>query len=155
MPLTESLIDISKQLQQFEKVCRAAGLKLTHQRMEIFQDLLSSTDHPSAETLHKRLAKRLPTLSLDTVYRTLGTFEKFDLIQRIETLESQARFEALKEQHHHFLCDNCGKVVDFHWPDFDKMELPDDLKKVGSIDRKNVVIHGQCADCLTNRSQFT
>lgn len=117
--------------------------------MEIYRELLMATDHPPAETLHKRLEKRLPTLSLDTVYRTLGTFERYNLIQRIETLESQARFEALGEQHHHFLCDDCGKITDFFWTNFDDLELPETVDGIGTIVRKNVVIHGQCESCRT------
>ena len=48
-------------LGQFEQICKVAGLKVTQQRLEIYRELLESEDHPAAETLHKRLVKRLPT----------------------------------------------------------------------------------------------
>ncbi|WP_028317576.1 Fur family transcriptional regulator [Desulfobulbus elongatus] len=135
------------QLQHFEQICKGAGLKVTHQRLEIYRELLGAHDHPSAEVLYKRLEKRLPSLSLDTVYRTLSTFEKLQLVHRVETVESQARFEALTSHHHHFLCDTCGQLVDFFWQDFDDMLLPSALAEVGSIDRTTVVVHGTCAAC--------
>ena len=67
---------VQEQLRHFEQICKDTGLKLTHQRLVIYTELLKSLDHPSAESLYKRLEKTLPTLSLDTVYRTLATFEK-------------------------------------------------------------------------------
>ena len=72
--------------------CRKAGLKLTHQRYKIYLELLNSTDHPAAEALHKRLLLKIPTMSLDTVYRTLSTFEQHGLISRVQTVESHARY---------------------------------------------------------------
>ncbi len=141
--------DTQQVMAHFEATCRAHGLKLTHQRMEIYRMLLQSTEHPSAETLHKQLATRLPTLSLDTVYRTLATFEELGLVKRVETMSSQARFEAVIDQHHHFFCDQCGKLIDFHWHLFDSMGLPESLQTVGRIRNKNVVVHGVCDQCLS------
>lgn len=139
---------IHEQLVHFENTCRSSGLKVTHQRMEVYRELITSEDHPAAETLYKRLEKRLPTLSLDTVYRTLATFEAHKLVQRIETLESQARYEAITTKHHHHICDNCGLVTDFHWHSFDALNLPDQLRTIGRADRADVVIHGRCAACM-------
>jgi len=135
------------QVERFGQTCKSAGLKVTHQRLEIYRDLLAAHDHPSAETLYKRLEKRLPSLSLDTVYRTLATFEKLKLVQRLETVESQARYEALTCRHHHFLCDICGQVFDFSWQSFDIMQLPSALAEIGTIDHTAVVVHGTCAAC--------
>ena len=88
----------------FEHACRVAGLRLTHQRLEIYRELALSGDHPSAETLHQRLRKKVPTISLDTVYRTLATFARHGLINKVETTESQAQFEATGIRHHHLIC---------------------------------------------------
>ncbi|MGD9948403.1 MAG: Fur family transcriptional regulator [Desulfobulbus sp.] len=140
-----------EQLSHFEQICKDAGLKLTHQRLVIYSELLKSHDHPSAETLYKRLEKSLPSLSLDTVYRTLATFEKLDLVQRLETMVCQARYEALGLRHHHFLCDGCGQVFDFFWPLFDTMNLPASLGKIGEIDRASVVVHGTCTACAAKK----
>lgn len=141
------MMDFRKQIQQFEQMCKDAGLKVTHQRLEVYRELLEAHDHPSAETLFKRLEKRLPTLSLDTVYRTLATFEKLGLVHRLETVESQARYEALHTRHHHFVCDACGQVIDFFWPSFETVDLPPDLARIGTIERTSVVVHGTCAAC--------
>lgn len=89
----DTKISLKEKMAAFEVVCKKAAMKLTQQRFEIFRELAMASDHPAAERLYKRLLKRLPTLSLDTVYRTLATLENYGLIRKIQTPESQARFE--------------------------------------------------------------
>lgn len=134
-------------LEAFERICKDASLKVTHQRLEIYRELLNATDHPSAETLYHRLEERLPSLSLDTVYRTLATFEDLHLVHRVEIAANQARFEALTSRHHHFLCAGCGKILDFFWPEFDTLPLPPDIHAQGVTERAQVIVHGVCSTC--------
>lgn len=131
----------------FKMACTKASLKVTHQRLKIYLELLRSDDHPTAETLFKPLRHKMPTLSLDTVYRTLGTFEHHGLIRRVKTVQSQARYEAEMKQHHHFICNSCGTVTDFDWPGFDHSLLPDEVLKFGSITERTVTISGICSKC--------
>ena len=146
-------IDLQKKMTDFEDACRGAGLKLTHQRLEIYRELAMSKDHPSAETLHKRLKKKLPTISLDTIYRTLSTFEEKNLIKRVQTVESQARFEAQMNQHHHLICDKCKQIIDFQWTGFDDVDLPDEIAQIGQIRNKNVILLGTCRNCLEKQKK--
>ncbi|BCO10087.1 transcriptional repressor [Desulfolithobacter dissulfuricans] len=146
MPVTK------EQIARFEAACRTHGLKITQQRLEIYRTLHQSTSHPSAEALYRQLVRLMPTLSLDTVYRTLATFEELGLVKRVETTGNQSRFEARTEQHHHFFCDNCGQLLDFTWPTFDSMPLPDELEQMGQIREKNLVLHGLCSRCLAGKN---
>lgn len=146
-------LPVQEKMAAFEKACKEAGLKLTHQRLEIYRELAIATDHPSAEMLHKRLQKRIPTISLDTIYRTLYSFEHYNLITRVETVESQARFEAEGRQHHHFICDKCKGISDFQWRSFDESTLPEEVSQWGTIKRKNATIHGTCTKCLEMKQQ--
>jgi Fur family peroxide stress response transcriptional regulator len=142
---------IQEKLAYFKAACRDADLKLTHQRLEIFRELAEAADHPTAETLYKRLKETLPTLSLDTVYRTLATFEEYNLVYRVQTTESHARFEA-EGGHHHAICSRCGKITDFQWHDFEKSRLPEQVAKWGNIKGKQVTLHGICAQCARKAS---
>ena len=144
-PLTKEQLE--QTMQQFTAACKQACLKVTHQRTEIFRHLLSQPDHPSAETLHKRLLPTLPTISLDTVYRTLTTLEQHGLVSRIQTAESQARFEAVYAPHHHLICSRCKRVYDFLWPAIDRLDLPSDIDSWGRIDSKTIVVYGICNSC--------
>lgn len=139
--------ELEQVLDAFTAACRAAGLKVTHQRIEIYRQLVLLPDHPSAETLYKRLLPTLPTISLDTVYRTLTTLEQHGLVSRIQTAESQARFEAVFTHHHHLICSRCKQVVDFTWPEVDAVTLPEDLAQWGQIDSKTIVMYGICNTC--------
>ena len=132
---------------EFENACRKADLKVTHQRLEIFKELAQAEDHPSAEMLYKRIIKRLPTISLDTVYRTLATFEKHSLITRVQTVESQARFEAEMVRHHHAVCSKCGAITDFTWESFDEAQVPDKVAGWGKVFKRNAVLEGICNSC--------
>jgi Fur family transcriptional regulator, peroxide stress response regulator len=134
----------------FLEACRAAGLKVTQQRIEIYRELLQSSDHPAAELLHKRLAERMPTISLDTVYRTLATLEQHGLVSRVQTVGSLARFEAVTIPHHHLICSKCNQVADFNWSAFESVELPALAEQWGRILSKNVVMYGICSRCLSN-----
>ena len=134
-------------MKTFVTACRTAGLKVTHQRTEIYRHLLLMTDHPSAETLHKRLLDTLPTVSLDTIYRTLTTLEQHGLIARIQTAESQARFEAVHTPHHHLICSCCKTVIDFNWPAIDTLDLPPTINQWGAIESKTIVMYGICKSC--------
>ena len=137
-----------QQLKRFGDACREAGLKLTHQRLEIFSELARSSDHPSAEALHQRLRRKIPTLSLDTVYRALATFAQHGMIKKVETTESQARFEVTLHRHHHLICDTCNAIMDFQWPFVDEAALPEEVAGWGRVDNRNVVVYGTCKNCL-------
>jgi Fur family transcriptional regulator, peroxide stress response regulator len=139
---------IEERLAAFENACRRRGLRLTPQRLDIFRALVEAADHPTAEQLHQRLLRKMPTLSLDTVYRTLGILIRHGLVIKVETVESQARFEVQEGPHHHLICHICREIIDFDWPLIDAFELPEKVKFWGEINRKSVTIYGVCGKCL-------
>ena len=139
---------MKNELDVFVAACREKDLRLTPQRLEIFKELAQATDHPTAETLHQRLIQGMPSLSLDTVYRTLGTFVNLGLVNKVETSESQAHFEVSHVQHHHLICRECKEIIDFQWQYIDNASLPEEVHSWGRIDRKNIVVYGTCHKCL-------
>lgn len=145
-------LQIEPQLKMFEAECRKANLRLTPQRIEIYRELAIARDHPSAELLHLRLLKKMPTLSLDTVYRFLNTFSEHGLINKIETAQSQARFEVAATPHHHLICKKCHQILDFQWQFIDQAALPDEVRQWGCIERKNLVAYGVCGRCLQGQA---
>jgi Fur family peroxide stress response transcriptional regulator len=132
----------------FEAACRRASLRLTPQRREIYRELAISDDHPSVDMLHRRLSGRFPTLSLDTVYRTLATFARHGIIHKVETGESQARFEVALHRHHHLICRQCLEIIDFRWPVIDDAALPEACRSWGRIESCSVVAYGICRKCM-------
>jgi Fur family peroxide stress response transcriptional regulator len=131
----------------FERVCRSKGLRITHQRSEIFHEMAKYPGHPTAENVFHKVRKRLKTISLDTVYRTILTFENNGLIKRVQIHDNSARFDINLSVHHHLVCTKCKKIEDFYWPDFDKMALPESVSDWGQVEFRHVVINGLCSKC--------
>ena len=144
---------VEEKTEKFKALCKEHGLKLTHQRLIIYNELASTTDHPSAEAIHKRVQTRIPTISLDTVYRTLSTFEQLGAAVRVHAFDDQGRFDADVAPHHHFVCHRCKAVLDFHWPAFDRAGLPGEAEQRGKIISRHAVVRGICRDCLAGETR--
>lgn len=136
-----------EKLRRFQAVCRAHGLKLTHQRMEIFREVMESPGHPSADAVFTRLRERMPTVSLDTVYRTLATFEELGLVARVPVLDNVGRYDGNLARHHHLVCTKCQEIEDFVWPAFDELDPPPQAADWGAVTGRQVQVRGICRRC--------
>ena len=134
-------------LDHLNAVCRDTGMRRTQQRLEVFSELAHASDHPSPETLHRRLLPRMPSLSLDTVYRTLATLAHYNLVQKVETFQSQVRYETVQAPHHHLICRECQDILDFPWSSFDILKLPKETGSWGVVEKKSAVLTGICGKC--------
>ena len=139
---------VQEKLEILRNKCKESGLKLTHQRLEIFRELISTDDHPSAERVHKRVQTRIPSISLDTVYRTLSTFERYGLIDKVCVFEDRARFCGHPGPHYHLFCTNCKTIADFTWNSLDHMEPPAEARLWGHVHAKRLILEGICNRCL-------
>ncbi|MBK8012244.1 MAG: transcriptional repressor [Deltaproteobacteria bacterium] len=139
--------EIKARLERFERTCREAGIKLTHQRMEIFREIAESGEHPDAETVFHGVRERVPAISLDTVYRTLWVLSDLGLITTLGAPRERTRFDANLARHHHFVCTACGLTRDFHSDVFDDVRLPDSVKALGRVERTYVEARGLCNAC--------
>ena len=97
-----------ERLLSFESICREHGLSITPQRVAIYKELISSSEHPSAITIYKKVSEYYPNISLDTVNRTLLTFHKIGLAKAVGGSGDPKRFDPNLEPHHHFRCVRCG-----------------------------------------------
>lgn len=95
---------------------RARGGRTTRQRRAIHGALAARHDHPSAEDLHLALRRRLPDLSLATVYRTLDVLVRAGLASRLAQAPGPARYDARVDDHDHTRCLGCGRIDDFDVP---------------------------------------
>lgn len=139
---------LQKRLNDFEKRCREKGLKVTHQRLTVYRELLSSRDHPAVETLFQRVRRNIPTISIDTVYRTLATLEEAGVINRVDTTEGLVRYEADHGgRHHHLICKKCHRIEDFVWDSFDALTPPPEVDHWGESLARSVVVTGVCRHC--------
>ena len=147
--------ELQQRMNRFKEVLGRAGVKLTHQRLEIFQEVAKSIEHPDVETVFKGVRKRVPTISLDTVYRTLWMFLDLGLITTLGPPRERVRFDANTGRHHHFVCSICGKTRDFESRELDKLKAPESIKALGRAETTHVEVRGVCHECAGKDLQYT
>ena len=140
--------ELQRMMDRFEDVVRRAGVKLTQQRIEIFREVARTGDHPDIETIFVHVRKKMPTISLDTVYRTLGLFADLGLVTTVRPLNARVRFDANTEAHHHFFCTGCAAILDFEHRDFDTLKVPEAATGLGRVESRHIELRGMCAACL-------
>ena len=86
--------------------------RMTHQRRVILEEIRKVTTHPTADELYEMVRKKLPRISLGTVYRNLEILSAWGLIQKIGPLSSQMRFDGNTANHYHIRCIYCGCLED-------------------------------------------
>lgn len=134
----------------FWRKSKENGLKITSQRAAIFQELLKAKDHPTADNIYKRIVKKIPNISFDTVNRTLLTFSKSGMIKVVEGYGQSKRYDPDLGIHHHFRCIRCGCIIDFHNKDYDNIAVPAAINKRFTVICKKVVLEGLCGKCGTD-----
>ena len=138
---------IENRLDHFESVCKEKGIKLTHQRLEIYKEIANTSDHPNAEHVFKRVRKKLPTVSQDTVYRTLWLLKDLGMITTLGSPQERTRFDANLSRHHHFVCTQCGYTRDFYSDELNNLKLPESVDGFGHVDTTQVAVTGICHTC--------
>jgi len=139
--------EIEQRMERFEEVCRSSGMKLTHQRMEIFREVAQTGDHPDAEVVYQGVRQRMPTVSMDTVYRTLWLLKDLALITTLGPSRERTRFDANLKNHHHFVCVRCGLTRDFFSDEFNELKLPKSVKAFGRVETTQIELKGVCLKC--------
>jgi Fur family peroxide stress response transcriptional regulator len=143
---------MEQRLEHLKAVAKEAGIKLTHQRLEIFRELAATEDHPDADTLFRSVQQRVPTVSVDTVYRTLWLLQDLGLVTTLGPQRDGIRFDANLERHHHYVCVRCGLVRDFESPDLNALRVPSAVRKLGSVSEAHVEVRGVCSKCQAQRT---
>ncbi len=142
--------DLPQRIHSLQEGLKQAGVKLTHQRLEICREIAGASNHPDAETVYTGVRKRVPTISLDTVYRTLWLLIDLKLINTLGTPHERVRFDGNIAPHHHFICIKCGKAHDFSSNDSDHLEIPNSVRDFGTVEKTQVEIKGICSSCSRN-----
>lgn len=145
--MTQPADNVNQKMQMLDEAFKHAGIKKTHQRIEIFREVIETDEHPDAETIYMRVRERIPTISLDTVYRTLEMLVELGLITTLKAPHERMRFDANMHIHHHFVCVQCGLIRDFYSPAFDALHIPDSVNVFGVVKQTHVEVRGLCWRC--------
>ena len=122
-------------------------LRHSHQRDMIYNYMLETKEHPSAEMIYEDLKKIEPNLSLGTVYRNLKLLEELGMVRKVTNVNNVERYDAMTYDHIHFVCDECGSVFDL--PNFDNEVIKEKFSNEvgGEINWVNIILGGKCKNC--------
>mgnify|MGYP000856171093 FL=1 len=132
------------------RTLRKAGFRATPQRIAIYQTLARTKEHPCVEIVYQKVHEEFPSLSLNTVYKTLQTFEELGLVRRLDAGEGMCRYDANPSPHIHFLCRTCGRMLDV---DFDRSSTLRAIRETVENRTGHVVcdysliLHDYCSAC--------
>ena len=128
-------------------------LKHSKQRDAIEKFLATRYDHPTAETVYMNLREEYPKLSLATVYRNLSLLAELGNIQKIPTGNGPDRFDGRPEPHNHFLCDECGSMIDLQMNSIDHVDEIAAQTFDGVIKGHSILFYGICPECLKKEKE--
>lgn len=126
-----------------------ATLKYSRQRESIKKYLMTTREHPTADTVYLHAKEEFPNISLGTVYRNLNLLTDIGEVVKIPAQDGGDRFDGNVEPHNHFFCTGCGKIIDL---DLD-MEKIEELNATaaenfdGIIESSTTIFYGKCGSC--------
>ena len=112
-------------------------------------------EHPDAEAVFRAVQARMPSLSLDTVYRTLWLLRDLGLLLTLGPRRDSVRFDANLSSHHHFVCLKCGFTRDFESAQFDALRVPRAVRRLGRVVGTKVEVRGLCDRCESGKRQLS
>ena len=139
--------ETTKRLDGFIRECRKQGLRITPQRLEIFSVLALTNEHPNIESIFNQVRKRIPVISLDTVYKTVNLLVNRGIVSRINCDHRFSRYDAQTDQHHHFFCSECKTIKDLDVKDFNGINIPTEIPGIGTVQSLGIEISGKCVSC--------
>jgi Fur family peroxide stress response transcriptional regulator len=128
----------------------SSGLRFTPQRHCVMAFLLDHTGHPTAAEIFEGVNRLDPRSSRATTYNNLRDLVEAGLVREVAVEGRSARFDARGVQHHHFICDRCGKVEDMAWYDVPR-PAPGSLG-TRVIRECELIVRGLCASCAPTAS---
>lgn len=125
-----------------------AGKRYSRQRELIYEAVLGSKEHPTAEMVYQWLKPANPNLSLGTVYRNLNLLAEEGILVRMPF--PVERYDGVIQPHSHFRCKGCGRVFDFLTEYDGEIDAAASQASPGfRIEGHDLTFSGLCPECKT------
>ena len=135
--------------EQFRERAAKHGLAVTHQRQVIYEAVVASHGHHSPEDIYTAVRRRIPSVSLATVYNNLRLFIKCGLLREVTPHASTLRVDGNLESHHHLVCSRCKSVQDIEGELIDLKRLFRHLPDGFDLSQPLIEVFGLCRRCST------
>jgi Fur family peroxide stress response transcriptional regulator len=137
----------------FRALCSQHQLAATHQRRVIYETVMSLHGHPSPELIYDRVRKKIPTISLATVYKNVRTFLDSGMLREVSFHHGSLRVEPNEHEHHHLVCVRCRQITDLDPESVEVRPLAKRRSFKGfQVTRISVDVLGVCAACAAKES---
>lgn len=121
--------------------------RMTRQLVAVYEALQADPTHPSAEEIYQRVRQTLPLISLGTVYRNLQRLVEEGRIHLLLVGERIARYDSMLTEHDHFICLQCGGVVDVLLERGRQVNLTPLVEQGFTVATHSLSVHGLCPQC--------
>ena len=121
--------------------------KLTPQREVVLQVIRDTDAHLTANEIFQAARVRLPAISYATVYNSLRFLKEAGLVQENKFGDSASRYDRELDRHDHAICNDCGKLVDFHLPEAANLIKAAARKSKFKASSVHLTLRGKCPDC--------
>lgn len=137
--------------EQFRVLAAKHGLAVTHQRQVVYEAVTASHGHHSPEDIYAVVRRRIPSISLATVYNNLRLFIECGLLREVTPHASTLRVDGNLGTHHHLVCTRCKSVQDItgDFVNFKRIsrQIPDGF----DLTKPVIEVFGLCRRCRANR----
>ncbi len=137
--------------QHFRELALKHGLAVTHQRQVIYEAVIASHGHHSPESIYAAVRRRIPSISLATVYNNLRLFIESGLLREVTPHASTLRVDGNLEPHHHLVCSRCKKVQDIDGDFVDFKKLSRQVRGGFDLTQPVVEVFGLCRRCSAQK----
>ena len=121
---------------------------MTKQRRMIVEELRKTTSHPTADWIYRKVRRRLPRISLGTVYRNLELLTEHGVIRTLETAGTQKRYDGNVREHYHVRCVQCGRIADLPVEPLESVKKVLNLKVPDfTLTGLHLELFGLCSKC--------
>ncbi|HXC94930.1 MAG TPA: transcriptional repressor [Edaphobacter sp.] len=131
----------------FREICRENGIAVTHQRQVLYEVMKTMHGHPSPEEVYARVKKKVPAISLATVYKNIHLFVESGVFSKVSMHHGSLRVEMNDEAHHHMVCSKCKAITDIGEKELGLVSKKDKLPGGFLVERYAVDVIGICAKC--------
>lgn len=137
----------------FHELCHKHRLAATHQRRVIYETVMSLHGHPSPEAIYVKVRKKVPSISLATVYKNIQTFLDSGMLREVSFHHGALRVEPNEHPHHHLVCVRCKTIMDIDESKLGKVSVPRKLPHGFRPQRIAVDILGTCGACSSKEAR--
>jgi len=123
------------------------GKRMTKQKRVILSLLRNTDCHPTADWIYTQARKVLPDISLGTVYRNLGILKEAGEILELNYAGTYSRYDGNPENHYHFVCLKCGRVMDLSIPVCSELDEKAEECCCGKVNYHRLEFYGTCQEC--------